>query len=74
MTPKEITDAILKDPDFINSPKHDNSLKKFSEAHDEGVKDSYIEKLLMLLPGQVDQIYKDAVMKLRELMGEGRSE
>lgn len=39
---------INEDEDFINSPKHSNSLAVFEKKHPDGAKDDVIAKALMI--------------------------
>lgn len=69
MTKHELAFKIANDPDFINSPKYNNSLASFIEEHPEGVSDSVICKVLCITPEELLCIYKCAILKLRTAYG-----
>lgn len=52
--------------DYINSPKHSNSLSVFLKDNPNGVKDKMICKLLDLSQSELDEIFKSAMTKLRQ--------
>jgi hypothetical protein len=66
---EKLKEKILTDPDFIYSPKYDNSLDKFMHRHDEGVESSHAAKVLLMEEQEVDDIYEEAVNNLKKLMG-----
>lgn len=59
---------ITRDHDFINSPKHENSLKKFVELNPDGANDSVICKALCMTQKELEETYQCAILKLREGM------
>jgi hypothetical protein len=65
---KEELIKITRDQDFINSPKHDNSLKKFMDQNPDGASDSVICKALCMSQKELDETYQCAILKLREGM------
>lgn len=65
----EKKDKIFSDPDFIHSPKHDNSLAKLIKKYDEGIPDKRIVRVLMITQEELEKIYKGAVEKLRKTLG-----
>jgi hypothetical protein len=66
---EKLKEKILTDPDFIYSPKYDNSLEKFMLRHDEGVDSSHAAKVLLMDEKEVDEIYEEAIKNLKKLMG-----
>jgi hypothetical protein len=66
---EKLKEKILTDPDFIYSPKYNNSLDKFMHRHDEGVESSHAAKVLLMEEQEVDDIYEEAVNNLKKLMG-----
>lgn len=52
--------------DFIDSPKHNNSLKVLIAEYPNGVPDHIIRKVLRLPQNEVDSLYNSAILKLRE--------
>ena len=69
MKKDEIKEKIENDPDFIWSPKYDNSLEKFMHRHDEGVETNHAAKVLLMEPSEVESIYERALKNLKKLMG-----
>lgn len=65
----EAKTRVIEDPDFINSPKYNNSLNEFCKTHEDGVKDSQIARLLMMAETEVAIVYAAAVQKLKSMMG-----
>lgn len=68
MDKEEISKRIKEEEDYIRCPKFANSLTKFLAKNDEGVENSVIARLLMIPEEQVEEIYEDAVKKLRAEM------
>lgn len=62
-------ELILTDPDFIYSPKYENSLQKFTHRHDEGVESSHAAKVLLMEEAEIDDIYQEAIDNLKYMMG-----
>lgn len=60
---------IETDPDFICSPKHGNSLKRFLEDNPDGASDGVIGRLLKMTEKEVQETYIRAIIKLRKAMG-----
>lgn len=61
---------ILNKPDFINSKRYQNSLAVLMERYPDGTcPDHVIANALMIDEEQVDILYQEAVVSLRELMG-----
>jgi hypothetical protein len=65
---------ILEDPDFIKCFKCSNSLSKFLASSSKTLENSTIAKLLMLTEKEVEEIYQEAVDKLKEGVVESGSE
>jgi phage terminase Nu1 subunit (DNA packaging protein) len=53
------------DADFIDSPKHNNSLKRLIADHPNGAPEHVIRRVLRLTQEEVDAVYMRAIMKLR---------
>lgn len=65
----EMKKRILEDKDYVRSPKFSNSLTKFLQKNpDSIVEDKTIARLLMIPEEEVEEIYEEAVAKLRESM------
>jgi hypothetical protein len=65
---KEEIARILNDPDYIHSPKHGNSIKRFLDHYPDGAPDGVICKALCISQQELEDIYKSAIIKLREDM------
>ena len=52
--------------DFIDSPKHKNSLRNLISKYPNGVPDSVICKVLRLTQNDIDSLYNSAILKLRK--------
>jgi len=65
---KEEMTRISIDPDYIHSPKHENSLRILLDQNPEGVNDAMICKVLCLTQKELDDIYESAILKLKEGM------
>lgn len=61
---------IDEDPDYIDSPKYDFSLKKFLSSNPNGVSDKIIAKVLKLKTDDIDKLYACAIIKLRKALEE----
>lgn len=61
----DLKHKIQTDPDFINCPEFDNSLKKFADAHPNGVDEKTIAKVMMVTKDEVKKIYQSAIQNLR---------
>ena len=68
MSNDDIKKRILEDPDFIKYFKYGNSLSKFLTRNQEALENNTIARLLMLTEKEVEDIYKEAIDKLREGM------
>jgi hypothetical protein len=66
---QDVALKIANDPDFINSPKYNNSLASLLEDNPEGVSDSVICKTLCLSQEELLRIYNCAILKLRMAYG-----
>lgn len=61
---------IDEDIDYIDSPKHDFSLKKMLLSNPNGVSDKVIAKVLKLKTEDIERLYAHAIIKLRKALGE----
>lgn len=59
---------VREEEDYIRCPKCSNSLTKFLAKNSDGVDDSVIARLLMVTEEKVQEIYAEAVKKLKEEM------
>lgn len=66
MDKEEIIKKVREEEDYIRSPKDSNSLVKFLAKNSEGVENSTIARLLMTSEEEVNKIYQEAVVALRE--------
>jgi len=64
----ELIKRILQEEDYIRCPKFNNSLNKFLSRNLNEVENSTIARLLMMSEDEVEKIYEEAIVKLRELM------
>lgn len=69
MTKLEIIKQINENEDFINSPKHENSLLVFEKKHPEGAKDDTIAKALMISEEDLLSKFSNLIEKIRSKMG-----
>lgn len=68
--PKKIRDErIDSDPDFILSPKHGNSLKRFMDDYPDGAPDGVICRALDMSQETLQDTFESAIVKLRRAMG-----
>jgi hypothetical protein len=65
---------ITQDPDYVNSAKHNNSLKVLLDQNPDGVKDAVICRVLCISPEELQIIYRSAIMKLRNTLGENNDD
>lgn len=72
MDKEEVLKRVREEEDYIRCPKCSNSLAKFlaknSEKVDKGLDDAAIAHMLMIPEEKVQEIYEDAVKKLRAEM------
>jgi hypothetical protein len=66
----EMQKKIREDDDFIHSPRHNNSLKKFLAKNENPLEDSSIARVLLLTSEEVEQIYQESIAELRKEMVE----
>lgn len=59
---------ILNDPDFVCAPAYSNSLARIKQTHPEGVPDKDIAKYLDMPEGEINQIYAEACVKIRQYL------
>ena len=65
---EELQQKVLTEEDYVRAPKFSNSLAKFIARNSDGVENATIARLLMIPEEQVEEIYAEAVLKLREGM------
>ena len=66
----DITKRVTDEEDYIRCPKFSNSLTKFLAKNSEGVENSVIARLLMIPEDKVEEIYDEAVERLRKEMAD----
>lgn len=66
----DIQKKIREDEDYIRCPKFSNSLSKFLAKNPDGVDDNSISRFLMMSEEDIEELYKEAVGKLRAEMVE----
>ena len=69
MTITEIKAKISEEGDFVNLKRFDFSMKKLLERYPEGCPNRIIAHALALAENEVEELYQQAVNRLRELMG-----
>lgn len=60
---------IQNDEDFIDYPKFKNSLSKLIEKYPDGVDTETIAKVLNMTEEEVEEIYQNAILKLKNNLG-----
>lgn len=68
MDKEDILKRVREEEDYVRCPKCSNSLAKFLAKNTEGVDDSVIARLLMISEEKVQEIYEEAVEKLKKEM------
>lgn len=64
----EMEKKIREDEDFIHSPRAGNSLKKFLAKMENPPENTTIGRLLLLSEEEVERLYQESVVILREKM------
>lgn len=62
---QDLKRRVETEPDFINCPEYDNSLKKFVEAHPNGVDEKTIARVMATTKDDIKKIYQSAIQSLR---------
>ncbi len=70
MEKSDMEKLIKDDPDFIYSPKHQNSLQKFLAKTDNPLESVAIARLLLTDAETIDRIYLESVEELKKGMTE----
>lgn len=68
MDKNELQQKILEEEDYVRAPKFSNSLSKFLSKNSDGVENATIARLLMISEEEVEKLFQDAVVMLREEM------
>ena len=68
MDKEDIIKRVMEEEDYIRCPKCSNSLTKFLAKNSEGVDNAVIARLLMIPEEKVEELYEEAVKKLRAEM------
>lgn len=66
---QKIKDKIDNDPDFINIKRFDYSLKKLLDRYPDGVPDRIIAQALAMEPEEINKLFENILVKLREKIG-----
>lgn len=64
----EMAKKVREEEDFIHAPKHQNSLQKFLAKNDKPLDNGAIGRLLMVSEEEVEEIYEESIVILREEM------
>lgn len=67
---EDLQKRVLEEEDYVRAPKFSNSLSKFLARNSDGVENATIARLLMIPEEQVEQIFEEAVVMLREKMAD----
>lgn len=68
MEKDDVQKKINEEEDYIRCPKCSNSLTKFVAKNPDGVENNVIARLLSVPEDKVEEIYKEAIEKLRKDM------
>ena len=68
MEKSEAEQRVRDEEDFIHAPKHQNSLNKFLAKAENPCENSTIGRLLLIPAEEVEAIYQESIVKLREEM------
>lgn len=68
MDRNELQQKVLTEEDYVRAPKFSNSLAKFLARNSDGVENATIARLLMISEEEVEKIFNEAVVMLREEM------
>ena len=67
MNAEEMAERVCADPDFIALKRFDYSLKTMLKRYPDGVpSDRLIAQALMVSEDELEEVYQDIVLKLRE--------
>ena len=61
---------VREDEDFVHSPKHQNSLNRFLAKNENPLENGAIGRLLLIAPEEVEALYQQSVVQLKEEMSE----
>lgn len=64
----EMEKKVREEEDFIHSPKFGNSMKKYLAKMENPPENTTIGRLLMLPEDEVERLYQESVVMLREKM------
>lgn len=65
-TPKIVDPRTRDDPDYVNSPRHLNSLKKLLETSNGEIKPKAAAKALGLSEEEFEMVRAEAILRLQE--------
>ena len=68
MDKNDLQKRVQEEEDYVRCPKCNNSLTKFLAKNSDGVEDSTIARLLMIPEEKVQEIYDEAVEKIKKEM------
>ena len=69
MTEDDARERVHTEPDFVNSKRHEYSLKKLEERYPDGAPDNVIANALMIKEEEVEPEFDKVVVKMRKEMG-----
>lgn len=64
----EMEKKVREEEDFIHSPKFSNSIKKYLAKMENPPENTTIGRLLLLSEEEVEKLYQESVVMLREKM------
>ena len=70
MDRSDIVKKIQEEEDYVRCPKLGNSLSKFLSKNPDGVENPIIARMLLMTEEEVEQIYQEAIQKLRLKMSD----
>lgn len=71
---EEIRSRIETEPDFVNLKRFDFSLEKVLEKYPEGAPPRLVAQALLMTEEEVEELFQQTVLKLREVMKVDRAE
>lgn len=70
MDKSELQQRVLQEEDYVRAPKFSNSLAKFLARNSDGVENATIARLLMIPEAEVEKLFAEAVLILRQDMSD----
>ena len=72
LTKQQIKHKIENEEDFIDYPRFNNSIKKLTQKHPNGVKTETISRALGISVDEVEETFQSALKKLKRIMKIGK--